>query len=90
MARKFFQNLEIKTLIEEFQNHKEILNSSFTNTSTNASEQRAKPSVAALSLSLSLEESLNYVRICIHGSFFKHLFKVLNTVTALLNLNIYL
>ena len=84
-----FSSLEIETLIEELQNHKEILNSSFTNTSTNASKQRAWASVAAkvnlsLPLSLSLAESLNLVLICV----FKHLFKVLYTISALLHLNI--
>ncbi|XP_062575788.1 myb/SANT-like DNA-binding domain-containing protein 4 [Saccostrea cucullata] len=48
MARKpNFSSLEIETLIEEFQNHKEVLNSSFNNTSTNASKQRAWASVAS-------------------------------------------
>ena len=83
---KFFKSLEIETLIEGFHNHKEILNSSFTNTSTNASKQRAWASLASLSLSLSLPLSLSlslslgkslnhvHVRIYIHGIFFSNIF----------------
>ena len=40
-GNQIYQSLEIETLIEEF--HKEILNSSFTNTLTNASKQRDGP-----------------------------------------------
>jgi hypothetical protein len=48
MARKpNFTQLEIETLIEEVQKNREILNSSFSNVSTNAKKQRIWTSIAS-------------------------------------------
>ena len=101
LGNQIFRSLEIETLIEEFQNHKEKLNSSVTNTSINAKCIETKSivqSVISLSLSLSLSlplslslgKSLNHVRICIHGNFLKHLFEVLYAVSAFLHFNIFI
>ena len=69
LGNQIFQSLEIETLIEEFHNHFKLLVYKHIDKCIETKSMGQRGSSLSL-LSLSLGESLNHVRICIHGNFF--------------------